>query len=129
MAGTSRSAARPPPIPVLMPLLIGLGVEELSVAPASIPNARARLTELDLAQCRALAVRALAASSVAEVQAIAAEATSGAEGSTVSAARARSGRRGVHRRADSTPELDAFARHRSSVSLSPGLLRRAAGPP
>ena len=73
--------------PVLMPVLIGLGVEELSVGPASIPTVRARLTELDLAQCRALAVRALAASSVAEVQAIAAEATVGTDGSRSGAAR------------------------------------------
>ena len=60
-----------------MPLLVGLGVEELSVAPASITTVRARLTELDPADCRALAMRALAASSVAEVQAIAAEAAAG----------------------------------------------------
>jgi len=72
--------------PILVPLLIGLGVEELSVAPASIPNVRARLAELDLTHCRALAVRALAASSVAEVQAIAAEAAA-AKGSTSSAPR------------------------------------------
>jgi phosphocarrier protein FPr len=60
--------------PELVPLLVGLGVEELSVAPASVGLIRARVTGLDLEHCRSLATRALAATTVADVRAIAAEA-------------------------------------------------------
>jgi phosphoenolpyruvate-protein phosphotransferase len=60
--------------PELVPLLVGLGVEELSVAPASVGSIRARVTGLDLEHCRSLATRALAATTVAEVRSIAAEA-------------------------------------------------------
>jgi phosphoenolpyruvate-protein phosphotransferase len=58
----------------LIPILLGLGVDELSVTPASIAAVRARAATLDLDECRRLATRALAASTVAEVRAIAAEA-------------------------------------------------------
>jgi phosphoenolpyruvate-protein phosphotransferase len=58
----------------LVPLLVGLGVEELSVGPASIAAVRGRVAALDLDECRLLAARAIAASTVAEVRAIAAEA-------------------------------------------------------
>jgi multiphosphoryl transfer protein len=51
-------------------LLIGLGVTELSAAPAAIPALKARVRELDLNICRRLAKRALQASSVAEVRAL-----------------------------------------------------------
>ena len=60
--------------PELVPLLVGLGVEELSVAPASVGVIRARVTGLDPEQCRRLATRALASHTVAEVRAIGAEA-------------------------------------------------------
>lgn len=58
----------------LLPLLVGLGVDELSVAPPSIAPVRARVAALDVDACRSLASRALAAHTVAEVRAIAAEA-------------------------------------------------------
>jgi phosphocarrier protein FPr len=61
--------------PDLVPLLVGLGVTELSVAPASIGKIRARVAALDLEHCRRLAPRALTASTVAEIRAIAAEAS------------------------------------------------------
>jgi len=61
----------------LLPLLVGLGVDELSVSPPSIPAVRARLAGLDAGACRRLAARALAAGTVAEVRAIAEEAGSG----------------------------------------------------
>ena len=56
--------------PDLVPLLVGLGVDELSVAPASIAAVRARVAELDLAVCREMAARALTASTVGEVRAL-----------------------------------------------------------
>jgi phosphoenolpyruvate-protein phosphotransferase len=58
----------------LIPLLIGLGVEELSVTPGSVAAVRDRVAALDVEQCRRLASRALAATTVAEVRDIAAEA-------------------------------------------------------
>jgi phosphoenolpyruvate-protein phosphotransferase len=60
----------------LVPLLVGLGVDELSVSAPSIGPVRARLASLDADDCRELATRALAASNVAQVRAIAAEASS-----------------------------------------------------
>jgi multiphosphoryl transfer protein len=60
--------------PLLVPLLIGLGVDELSVAPGSIAAVRARAAELDGQRCRELASRAVAASTADEVRAIAREA-------------------------------------------------------
>jgi phosphocarrier protein FPr len=58
--------------PLAGPLLVGLGVDELSVAPAAIATVRARLARLDAAGCRLAARDALAATTVAEVRAIAA---------------------------------------------------------
>jgi len=60
--------------PLLVPILIGLGVDELSVAPSSIAIVRARAAELDVVGCRELASRALAASTADEVRAIARQA-------------------------------------------------------
>ena len=60
--------------PEFVPLLVGVGVQELSIAPASVGLIRARVSGLDPEQCRSLATRALAAHTVAEVRAIAAEA-------------------------------------------------------
>ncbi|MFL5725421.1 MAG: phosphoenolpyruvate--protein phosphotransferase [Chloroflexota bacterium] len=52
-------------------LLVGLGVDELSVAPSSVAPIRDMLAGLDVDACRSAAERACAASSAVEVQAIA----------------------------------------------------------
>jgi phosphocarrier protein FPr/phosphocarrier protein len=52
------------------PILIGLGVTELSAAPAAVPELKAAIRELTLAQCRDLAERALRQTSAAEVRAL-----------------------------------------------------------
>jgi phosphotransferase system enzyme I (PtsI) len=57
--------------PATAALFVGLGVDELSVAPASIGPLRAALSGLDLDVCRETAERACAAASVGEVRAIA----------------------------------------------------------
>ena len=54
----------------VVPLLIGLGVEELSVAPASVSTVRALVAGLQPDACRSLADRALVAGTLAEVRAI-----------------------------------------------------------
>jgi multiphosphoryl transfer protein len=56
--------------PEAVPLLIGLGVTELSVVPSFIPRLKALLRELALADCRALARRALQLTTAAEVRAL-----------------------------------------------------------
>lgn len=50
------------------PLLIGLGVTELSAAPAAIPALKAAIRPLTLERCRALAEAALKAPTAAEVR-------------------------------------------------------------
>ena len=55
------------------PILIGLGVTELSVAPAAVPTIKATVRQLRLDDCAALAERACAAASAHEVRAMAAE--------------------------------------------------------
>ncbi len=60
--------------PLAAAILIGLGVTELSAAPAQVPAIKAQVRRLQLEQCGRLAERACAASSAAEVRAIAAEA-------------------------------------------------------
>jgi phosphocarrier protein FPr/phosphocarrier protein len=62
--------------PLAAPILIGLGVTELSAAPAAVPVVKAAVRRLNLDSCRALAVRAVAAASAEEVRTIAAEALS-----------------------------------------------------
>lgn len=57
--------------PLVGPLLVGLGVDELSVAPAAIPAVRERLESLDAEAARAGALEALSATTVDEVRAIA----------------------------------------------------------
>jgi phosphocarrier protein FPr len=54
--------------PVAAPLLLGLGVTELSVAPPAIPLVKATVRDLDLADCRMAAARALTCESAAEVR-------------------------------------------------------------
>ena len=58
--------------PLVGPLLIGMGVDELSVGPAAIPAVRERLEGLDVEAWRAAARDALAATTIDEVRAIAA---------------------------------------------------------
>ena len=57
--------------PLAAELFVGLGVDELSVAPGSIAGVRGALATLDVEHCREAAVRACAAGSLAEVRAIA----------------------------------------------------------
>lgn len=54
--------------PIAVPVLLGLGVQELSVVPAAIPQIKALIRTRTLAECRALAERALGLSSAAEVR-------------------------------------------------------------
>ena len=63
--------------PLAGPLLVGLGVDELSVAPAAIAVVRDRLAGLDPDGCQVAARDALAATTVAEVRAIAARIRAG----------------------------------------------------
>jgi phosphoenolpyruvate-protein phosphotransferase len=51
-----------------IPLLLGLGVHELSVAPAAVPAVKAQIATLDLESCRELARRALGAATAEEVR-------------------------------------------------------------
>ena len=52
------------------PILIGLGVTELSASPAAVPELKAAIRKLTLAQCRDIAGRALMQTSAAEVRAL-----------------------------------------------------------
>jgi phosphoenolpyruvate-protein kinase (PTS system EI component) len=54
----------------VIPLLIGIGVDELSVAPASIETVRGVLATLDPGRCAELAASALRAGSLREVRAL-----------------------------------------------------------
>lgn len=56
-----------------VPLLIGLGITELSASPRFVPELKALVRRLDTGACRTLALRALAASSAREVRALARE--------------------------------------------------------
>ncbi|MFE7796618.1 phosphoenolpyruvate--protein phosphotransferase [Nocardia sp. NPDC057440] len=56
--------------PVAAPLLLGLGVHELSVAPPAIPLVKAAVRDLDLTECRQAAAKALRCASAAEVRAL-----------------------------------------------------------
>jgi phosphoenolpyruvate-protein kinase (PTS system EI component) len=60
--------------PEAVPLLLGLGVSELSVVPGSIPRTKAWIRTLELGKCRALAARALDLATAAEVRAAVTEA-------------------------------------------------------
>jgi phosphocarrier protein FPr/phosphocarrier protein len=60
--------------PLAAAILIGLGVTELSAAPAAVPAVKATVRRLRIDQCRALAARACAAASAQGARAIAAEA-------------------------------------------------------
>jgi multiphosphoryl transfer protein len=56
--------------PDVMSLLVGLGVDELSVAPGSVAAVLARTRTLDAAACRDLAAEALQSVTVAQVRAL-----------------------------------------------------------
>jgi phosphoenolpyruvate-protein kinase (PTS system EI component) len=62
--------------PAAVPILLGLGVRELSVVPAAIPALKRQVRELDIATCRDLALRCLELTSPAEVRAWIAQSTS-----------------------------------------------------
>jgi phosphocarrier protein FPr len=68
-----------------VPLLIGLGVTELSVSLPAIPAVKAQIRRLGLAACRELAARALAAESAADVRALVPDPDAEAKPSTVQA--------------------------------------------
>jgi len=65
--------------PLAAPLLVGLGVRELSAVAAVIPQLKARLSRVTLEDCRALARQALAESDAAAVRALAQRALVAAE--------------------------------------------------
>lgn len=65
--------------PIAAPVLIGLGVRELSVTPTTPPQLKALIRTLSLAACEALARRALALESAEAVRGLIAEALSRAE--------------------------------------------------
>ena len=56
--------------PRMIPLLVGLGVQDLSVSPGAIAATRAAVAGLDPEACRALAARALTAGTLADVVAL-----------------------------------------------------------
>jgi phosphocarrier protein FPr/phosphocarrier protein len=56
--------------PLAAPLLVGLGVHELSAVPAVIPQLKARIEGVSLSDCRALARQALEQESAAAVRAL-----------------------------------------------------------
>lgn len=60
--------------PLAAPILIGLGITELSATPAQVPAVKAAVARFDMAACKALADKACAAQSAAEVRALAMEA-------------------------------------------------------
>jgi phosphoenolpyruvate-protein kinase (PTS system EI component) len=53
-----------------VPLLIGLGVRELSVVPAAIPALKRQIRTLNIGECAALAARCLNLGSAAEIRAL-----------------------------------------------------------
>jgi phosphoenolpyruvate-protein phosphotransferase len=53
-----------------VPILIGLGVRELSVVPAAIPALKRQVRDLDVLECATLAARALEAESPTDVRAL-----------------------------------------------------------
>jgi multiphosphoryl transfer protein len=53
-----------------VPILLGLGVRELSVVPAAIPALKQQIRGLRILECRELAIRCLGAASAGEVRAL-----------------------------------------------------------
>jgi len=58
---------------IAVPILLGLGVRELSVVPAAIPAIKRQIRAVRIADCRALASRCLELGSAAEVRSLAAQ--------------------------------------------------------
>jgi phosphoenolpyruvate-protein phosphotransferase len=56
--------------PQAVPILVGLGIDELSVSIPAIPAVKAQIRSLSLAQCQELATRALSLDSAAAVRAL-----------------------------------------------------------
>jgi phosphocarrier protein FPr len=56
--------------PQAIPILIGLGVKELSVSVPTIPSVKAQVRQLNLQQCQELAQKAIACDTAAEVRAL-----------------------------------------------------------
>jgi phosphocarrier protein FPr/phosphocarrier protein len=56
--------------PTGIPILLGLGVTELSVTPAFVPEAKALIRQMDIPRCQALARNALEQTSAAAVRAL-----------------------------------------------------------
>ncbi|KZM71462.1 phosphoenolpyruvate--protein phosphotransferase [Nocardia terpenica] len=56
--------------PLAIPLLLGMGVTELSVAPPAVAATKAAVRNLDRARCSALAVRAFVCESATDVRAL-----------------------------------------------------------
>lgn len=54
-----------------LPILIGLGIHEISATPAMIPRLKRTVRSLDAAECRELAQRALEQPSAADVRSLA----------------------------------------------------------
>jgi len=54
--------------PLAAPLLLGLGLDEFSMAPRAVPRVKQALRALDRAACRPLAERALSLATTAEVE-------------------------------------------------------------
>ena len=54
--------------PAAIPVLIGLGVDELSVSISAVPTVKAQVRSLDLASMKALAARALGCATAGEVR-------------------------------------------------------------
>jgi len=53
--------------PLVMPLLLGLGIEALSVAPSRVDETRARIRRLSFAECREVARKAVTLGSIEDV--------------------------------------------------------------
>jgi phosphocarrier protein FPr len=64
-----------------LPILVGLGVRELSVSPHAVPRVKASLRELDVARCVLLAQQALTLSGPDEVRKLVLAAMVSANGS------------------------------------------------
>jgi phosphocarrier protein FPr len=84
-AGAASAAGRPVAVcgevagdPLAVPLLLGLGVRELSMSPARVAAAKQAVRRTDTGAARRLAERALAAESAAEVRRLLTPATPGA---------------------------------------------------
>jgi phosphocarrier protein FPr len=56
--------------PLAVPVLVGLGVQELSVAPSAVAGVKAAVRRLDYGACAELARRCLAATGAAEVRSL-----------------------------------------------------------